>query len=289
MEIDITFTCKCGAFIDQTIACDGPDRSFYTDEQSQKQYWHTFICDGCFKDYDASIFCTLSDTKIDIPEVIDLNFDVCDLIEEADLINEIECTNQLEKYKKVSTDIVSLLRQQYPKEAKATLNNMLYAQVITAIEAYLSSSFISTVMKSEELIKRLIETDPELAKRQFSLKEIFTQWNNLKITVAKYLMDLIFHDFKKVKPMYLSILDIDFGDIGWLFKSVHVRHDCVHRNGFNKNGDQNIISDEDIVDLVKKATHLISEVEEQLISRSQTLDSFPQTLSELLNSNIKNT
>jgi hypothetical protein len=136
---------------------------------------------------------------------------------------------------------------------------------------------------------RLIETDPELAKRQFSLKEIFPQWNNLKNTVAKYLIDLIFHDLKKVKPMYLSVLDIDFGDIGWLFKAVHVRHDCIHRNGFNKNGDQNFISDLDIVDLVKKATHLVSEIEEQLISRSQTLDPYQQTLSELLNSSVKNT
>lgn len=270
MEIDVTFSCQCGALFDQIISCDGPDQSFNTDEESEKVYWHTFICDGCSKDYDAKIVCTLSDTDISIPNIIDLRFDVTDQNEELDAISEIESTNQLEVYKKVSTDIIQLLRQQHPKESKATLNNMLYAQVVTAIEAYLSSSFISTVMNSDELIRKLVETDPELAKRQFSLKEIFTQWNDLKVTLAKYLKDLIFHDLKKIKPMYQSVLDIDFGDVGWLFKAILVRHDCVHRNGFNKDGVQNIISDENIIILVKDATHLVSYIEEYLIETKKT-------------------
>ncbi|WP_183143726.1 hypothetical protein [Pseudomonas cichorii] len=108
------------------------------------------------------------------------------------------------------------------------------------------------------------ETDPELAKRQFSLKEIFTQWNGLKLLVAKYLKDLIFHDIKKIKPMYASVLNIDFGDVPWLFKAVMVRHDCVHRSGFDKEGNQHIILSEEIEEVVKQCTRLVARIEQSL-------------------------
>jgi hypothetical protein len=270
MEIEITFSCQCGAFVDESIACDGPDALANNDSASLREYWETISCDGCGKDYETHIVCTLSDTNISVPNVVDLNFDVHDLFEQEDVVSEIESTRQLDVYRKVSKDVISLLRQPHSADLQATLNNMLFAQVVTAMEAYLSSSFISTVVNNEKLIRRLVETDPELAKRQFSLKEIFTQWEDLKRLVARYLKDLIFHDLKKVKPMYLSVLDIDFGDVAWLFKAVLVRHDCVHRNGFDKDGNQQKIESDTIVELVKQCTHLVSEIEEQLIARRET-------------------
>lgn len=270
MEIDITFSCQCGAFIDDTVSCDGPNTNARSESASRREYWKTIVCDGCGKDYDTKIICTLSDTKIFVPNVLDLNFDVHDFFEQADLRSEIESTQQLAVYQKVTTDVISLLRHQHPAEVQSTLNNMLFAQVVTAIEAYLSSSFISTVMNDEKLIRRLIETDPDLAKRQFSLREIFTQWEDLKFLVARHLKDLIFHDLKKIKPMYNSVLDIDFGDIAWLFQAVMVRHDCVHRNGFDKDGNQQQIKNELCIPFILSSHSSVlsgrSSPNEQLIS-----------------------
>lgn len=269
MEIDITFSCPCGAFVDETVTCDGPNVLAENDSTSLRDYWKTIICDGCGKDYDTHIICTLSDTNISVPNVVDLNFDVHDLFEQEDVVSEIESTRQLDVYRKVSTDVISLLRHPHPEDVQATLNNMLFAQVVTAMEAYLSSSFISTVVNDDALTRRLVETDPELAKRQFSLREIFTQWEDLKLIVALYLKNLIFHDLKKIKPMYYSVLDIDFGNVSWLFKAVIIRHDCVHRNGFDKDGNQQQIGSDAIIELVKQCTHLVAEIEEQLIVRRE--------------------
>ena len=269
MELDITFSCKCSAFLDEVVYCDGPDISAGTDEESLREYWRTLICDGCGKEYDAHIVTRMSETDVYIPNIIDLTFDIRDHLEQEEITAEIESTQQLDIYRKVSTDVIALLRHQHPQELKATLNNMLFAQVVTAIEAYLASSFISTVVNSDTLIRKLVETDPELAKRQFSLKEIFTQWEDLKFLVARYLKDLIFHDLKKVKPMYLSVLDIDFGDVAWLFKAILIRHDCVHRNGFDKDGNQHQIESEAIIELVKQCTHLVSQIEEHLSARQE--------------------
>lgn len=266
MELDITFSCSCGAFVDEIVYCDGPDVSAKSDAGSLREYWKTLTCDGCANDYDLQIVCTLSETNVDIPGLVDLTFDVRDFVDEEDLTVEIKSTRQLDIYRKVSTDVISLLTHPQPLAAQATLNNMLFAQVVTAMEAYLSSSFISTVVNCDALIRRLVETDPELAKRQFSLGEIFTQWEDLKVLVARYLKDLIFHDLKKIKPMYMSVLDIDFGDVAWLFRAILIRHDCVHRNGFDKEGAQHEIKSDSIIELVKQCTRLVASIEEQLIA-----------------------
>ena len=269
MELDITFSCRCGSFVDETVYCDGPDTSAEGNAASRREYWMSILCSGCGKDFNAHVLCTLSDTKVHVPDVADLSYDVRDYVEEEDVAAEIEATRQFDIYRKVSTDVVKLLRQEHPEDVRATLNNMLFAQVVTAVEAYLSSSFIATVVKDDTLIRKLVETDPDLAKRQFSLREIFTQWEQLKFLVARYLKDLIFHDLKKVKPMYASVLDIDFGDVAWLFRAVLIRHDCVHRNGFDKDGTQHEISSEAILDLVRNSTHLVSGIEESLLARQE--------------------
>ena len=230
-----------------------------------QESWMPLICDGCGKDFEAHIAGYIFETTVSVRGAIDLNWEIhAEPEEEDNLVWEIESTKQLEVYKKVTKDVVTLLTMAHPADTQATLNNMLYAQVVTAVEAYLSGIFIHTVVNSGPLTRRLVESDPDLSKRQFSLKEIFTQWEDLKILVARYLKDLIFHDIKKIKPMYQYVLDIDFGDVSWLFKAVLIRHDCVHRNGFNKEGIQNEISKEAIMGLIQNCTRLVSTIEEDI-------------------------
>lgn len=269
MEITVSFVCPCGAFVEETISADGPDLAAERHQDSYRESWETLFCDGCTKDFEVHIQSAIFETTVSVAGAVDLAWEV--LPEPCDFeVWEIESTTQLEMYKKVTKDIVALLSIDIPLETQSTLHNMAYAQVVTAVEAYLSGIFIHTVIKSENLIRKLVESDPELAKRQFSLKEIFTQWAELKMLVARYLKDLIFHDIKKVKPMYQSVLGIDFGDVSWLFRAVLIRHDCVHRNGFDKEGKQNEIDKKAILELVVNCTGLVSAIEEEIYANHKT-------------------
>lgn len=220
------------------------------------------VCDGCGKDFEVHVISSLAGTDVKVDGAIDLSWEEQFDEPDEELIWEIQSTDQLELYKKVTSDVISLLKSEYPAKAADTLHCMLYAQVVTAVEAYLSGIFIHTVMKSEELTRALVESDPELAKRKFSLSEIFTQYQGLQVEVARYLKDLIFHDLKKVRPMYRAVLGYEFGSVEWLFKAVLVRHDCVHRNGYTKDGVRWEIDAELIRDLVRSCTILISSVDE---------------------------
>ncbi|MBD9630734.1 hypothetical protein [Pseudomonas sp. PDM19] len=158
-------------------------------------------------------------------------------------------------------NISELLSVEVSDETRFSLLVMLHAHTVAALEAYLESNFIKKVTNSDTLIRRLVETDPTFSTMKFTLKEIFEKQERLKLTVAEHLKNLIFHDLKKIKPMYKSVLECDFGDIDWLFKAVQLRHHCAHRAGFDKEGIKVDITPESITSLVEKSRFLVNKIE----------------------------
>ena len=141
---------------------------------------------------------------------------------------------------------------------------MLHGHIIAAVEAYLSSTFIDLTLSSDEYIRKLVESDPEFAERKFTVKEIFTTKENLNQSVGKYLQDLIFHNISKVSKLYESVLSIDFGQITWLYKAVSLRHHCVHRAGYDKDGNEVNMSRLKIHELLANAGTLVHSIEKQV-------------------------
>ncbi|WP_421296007.1 hypothetical protein [Aeromonas sp. 604534] len=149
-------------------------------------------------------------------------------------------------------------------KAMFSLLVMLHGHVVASLEAYLAGTFIHKVTNSEILIRKLVETDPHFSNMKFTIKEIFEKKENLKFIVADYLQNLIFHDLKKVKPMFKDVLDCDFGNISWLFSAVLKRHDCVHRAGLDKDGISISLSADSIRELVNMSKQLVQKIEKSI-------------------------
>jgi hypothetical protein len=279
MIINLTCDCKCGGSIDKNVLLDD------WEAQSDGVRHEPLICDSCTKDYSATISRTRGVLKVKVPYVLNLaweqvgspqlsynNQTIWHNEEDAELTWVIKSSIQLDQFVEILRDVVALVRANITIPNITTLHNMAYAQVVTAVEAYLSSVFIQTIVNSETHMRKLVETDPEFAKRKFCLNEIFVQRENLQLVVARYLHDLIFHDLKKIKPMFKDVLDIDFGEIAWLYRAVLLRHDCVHRNGVDKAGKPTGIDQQDIESLVKECVSLISKVDEEVRERLALLE-----------------
>lgn len=172
---------------------------------------------------------------------------------------------------KASSEILSI---SLGSASSKNLLVMLHAHVVTSVEAYLSSTFIEKALSAESFMRRLVESDPEFAKQKFTIKEIFTKRESLKNDLSQYLKDLIFHDIAKVKAMYLSVLDIDFGEVGWLFEAVALRHHCVHRAGYDKDGNEVNLTKESIRNLIGLCETLIHETESTIMSLPEDGDFF---------------
>ncbi|MGQ0333484.1 hypothetical protein [Halomonas elongata] len=181
--------------------------------------------------------------------------------EQEELEWYIYTQSQVGKFDTQIHSVLELLDVQASSETQFSLLVMLHGHIVAAVESYLASTFIHKVTNSEELIRKLVETDPVFSKMKFTLKEIYEKHESLKLTVAAYLRDLVFHDLAKVKPMFKEVLGCDFGDISWLFEAVKIRHHCVHRAGLDKDGNRVNLSKESIRDLAHRSGNLVHTVE----------------------------
>lgn len=157
--------------------------------------------------------------------------------------------------------------------AQTHLFGLLYVSVITAVETYLSDAFINIVLNDGAHLRTFVEKNPEFAKKTFNLSEVFLKHEGIKDEVKEYLISQLWHNIKKIKPMYKTTLDVSFpADLGKIFKAINIRHDLVHRNGKNKDGEQVVITKEIIEALITDASGFINHVNEQLDANGEETD-----------------
>ena len=149
--------------------------------------------------------------------------------------------------------------------------NMLFVSVVTAVETYLSDTFIGTVVADKRLVQRLVETDPEFSKRKFELSEIYRRMEQLEVDVKNYLLDIVYHNLGKVKNLYGAVLDIEFPeDFSDLARAVERRHDLVHRNGKTKAGLWVHTTRDDVISLLQIARAFVLFIDLQLRKMGKT-------------------
>ena len=267
MHMDVTFRCDCGVVLENMFAVPEPNFMAENHRDSTTEDWDEIECEECGKEHEVHFISSLMATDCYINQgETEVQYSMpYDLEEKYAQVNWY--LNTTSHYEILQTHLANariFLRIQVPEKALFSLHVMLHGHIVSAVEGYLAGTFIHEVTESEDLIRRLVESDPEFSKRKFTLKEIYQKKSQLKYTVAEYLKGLIFHDLRKVKPLYHSVLNHDFGDITWLFNDVIKRHDCVHRAGYTKDGEAIDVSARSLTLLIENIESISSEVEKSV-------------------------
>ena len=146
----------------------------------------------------------------------------------------------------------------------ALLRRLLYVNVITALESYLSDFFISRVKADRKLLRKCVESNEEFRKEKFTVSQVFEVTESIEQKLDKYLLDFVWHRFHSVKTMFKDVFGVNFpSEIAWLFKAVLVRHDIVHRNGKGKDGTERDITKDAVRNLAKLAQGLVDHIENE--------------------------
>lgn len=273
MKIDISFTCKCGERISETLPCPEPNFMAERNKDSYSENYESVICESCGTDYDVTIMNSFggADVYVNNGDIDAQNSGP--YYTEDDNDEEFYWKSESPEHYRILNDHLDsaseLLKIEVNEKNRFSLNVMIYGHVVAAAEGFLSSIFIKTTVCHEELIRKLVETDPKFSDMKFTLSQLFKEREQIKDTVAKYLHDLIFHDLKKIKPMYKDVLGHDFGDISWLFKAVAKRHHCVHRAGHDKYGTPIVFAENEVLDLIEEIKQL---AEDLLITKNKLED-----------------
>lgn len=271
LRLDVEFTCiNCGETAHTNVEVPVPDYRAESARDSQNEDWVNVVCNECGYEYEAYVTNSFYGAYCQIKGVLDgeIHGLAYDPVDEADFRAELEwemsTSQQYEVLTKHLSSVHELVNLPVDEIHSFSLNVMLHSYLVSALEGYLSSTFIHKVTNSEKHLRKLVEYDEYFSKQRLSLKEIFEKQESLKMTVAKYLKDLVFHNVEKIAPMYKNVIGFDFGDFGWLGKAVSIRHDCVHRAGYSKEGNQVAISKKTIRELASKISSLAYEIEEVL-------------------------
>ena len=208
-----------------------------------------------------------------IQELADELFDECpewaaqiDLIDDDDLLFDygLEHTAYFEEYQEAMESHRALLRMGIPEHAENRFYGMIFVNLITALEAYLSDAFTGSVLHSESLLRKFVSSTPEFQRRQISLAEIFDSFDNIRHIAEDHLAGVVWHRLDIVMNMYRDTLGVSFpDDLGAIFRAIHVRHALVHRNG-KIQGEVVVITKRNLEDLAEKIEELIENIEEQL-------------------------
>jgi hypothetical protein len=182
------------------------------------------------------------------------------------LVEDIaQITEYYGNFKGAIINVETLLNIHIDPSVTPFLLRLLYVNVITALETYLSDAFISTVVNSPILMRRFIETTPEFKVEKVALADVFKAVEDAERKARTYLIDVVWHHIERVKPMYRDTLGIEFPeDLSSIFRAVLTRHDIVHRNGKTKDGEEIDITPAKVFELIVFARTLAQHVDTQL-------------------------
>lgn len=156
------------------------------------------------------------------------------------------------------------------------VNRMIFSHQVTALEAYLGDTLIKAVLADAAAMTRLMTTDTELSKERYSLMEVAGDPRLVQRRVREYLRGILYHNLAKVDFLYGTALGIRIlglvRDKALLFVAITQRHDCVHRNGLDKDGRKLTVFTKqyvhDTADLIKD---LVVKIEHEVRSRSTAI------------------
>lgn len=167
-------------------------------------------------------------------------------------------------FQKFNDEILSLKRlselEISDNNLKSILNRQIFISIIGTMETFLCDAFINLTFDTEEYFRNFVSTNPEFKKRKFELREIFTEYENIRETAKKILLEIIYHNLPIVSQMYKDTFRIEFPKIKDIYKEVLKRHDLVHRNGKTKEGDVVETDTKAINDLINKMTEFVNEI-----------------------------
>ncbi|HHW4400229.1 TPA: hypothetical protein ACUNCG_000773 [Aeromonas hydrophila] len=179
----------------------------------------------------------------------------------------------LRSFNESISHIKDMLEIPIKPEKERYLLGMLQVNTITAMETYLAESFISSLEIDQKFMFNFLSNSKEYQKETMHLSRLFDSVSAVenhivavKKRVKESLVDKSWHNISDiVVPLYKITYGIELPrDIGPIYVAVSQRHDWVHRNGKNKEGELLEISKATINELITKIEELVMFVDVSL-------------------------
>jgi len=164
-----------------------------------------------------------------------------------------------------------VLALQGSSEAMLMAKRLVYGAAITTLESFLWETADYWVENDKEILRNFVTRVPALRNEPILLGNIFERHSSLKEYVKGYLQNVLWHNWRKVGPIFRDGLGVDLGSIEIVEESLVKRHDIIHRSGHDKNGNPISVSIDEINLLHITIEGLARRIDTQLLDRAERL------------------
>jgi hypothetical protein len=183
----------------------------------------------------------------------------------------VERSGHVQSFTRNTLDILSLLGDPISPPNKKQLHRLLYINVITALEVYLSDFFIARIKDDKRLLRLLFETTKTFKDQKISMSDVFGFANAAETKAIQHLTKLLWHRLEEVSSLYKNVLGVTFPEnlATTLRKAINVRHELVHHNVHkNPDGTEHVVDEEEIRGVIKAAEELIDHIQREWLRKS---------------------
>ncbi|WP_299671338.1 hypothetical protein [uncultured Roseobacter sp.] len=175
-----------------------------------------------------------------------------------------------EAFERTVSDIRALADGVSVDPKSQMLARMLLSQSITALEVFLADSLMVTVANSTVGQDRLFRAKSlGIGTIKFELKDAIGFEFFAREKLLEHLRAVSFHNLKKVDGLFRTGIGVQVlteGDeLDAITAAIRIRHDCVHRNGMDRDtGQVHQISKEELLDLTKALQNLVTALDRKI-------------------------
>jgi hypothetical protein len=278
----LKFPCKtCGHFIESDeIGIPTPDFSAETARDSYSDNEDQIVCPNCDEEYTVTVWASFAGGYIEIEGLRNLSNVEIETVPEPydDYYEEVfsAITDSRRFLSNFKTEIQNLAKLNSTDLGDHRLNTILKRQIfigaVTAVETFLSDTFINLTLNNPEYLKNFVETNPEFRKRTIQIKDIYSVQQNLNNVAKSVMLEMIYHHLPKIKEMYEATFKIEFPNLKFLIIDVATRHDLVHRSGKTKDGVVINITEADNERVLTNAEVFVSDIAYKLKLKNEDVD-----------------
>lgn len=147
-------------------------------------------------------------------------------------------------------------------------NRLIFAGAITALEAYLSDTLLGAIRDNEKIFKEIATKNEQLKIIRLPMEQLVSQSDLVKTTVLRHLSGVMYHNLPVVSALYKDAFGVtilpDKDRRDKIYQAILFRHDCVHRNGSNKDGEKlDVFTDQYVSGTLDEVRAVIQFIEQE--------------------------
>ena len=146
----------------------------------------------------------------------------------------------------------------------ARLERILYSNLITLMEVYLQDAFSQKIFSNQDVLKRHVQKSGRYNDIKFPMSALFDKHDTIDLIVKEELSRHLWHDLPKTAKMYNKTLNVTFSDHSKIEEAIGKRHDFVHRNGKNTDGEEIALDKNEISNLIERIREFTAHIDEQI-------------------------